>query len=168
MPIKQFWIELNWIEKERERDREKENEREREREWERERERERERMRMREREWEREREREWEWEREKGGRHGSIFSRSETSCCHCAQTQHAERKKYTKEKESDNHRLHEQRAKISMDLQRKAIGWFSNYIHCSIHVYLRWCNIRSLLDTELIMCSENTAIFTPQLQNLLF
>lgn len=100
---------------------------------------------------------------------GAYFLGHETSCSHCAQIQHAERKKYTKEKESDNHRLREQRAKISVDLQRKAIGWFSNYIHCSIHLYLSLCNFRSLLDTELIMCivtSENTAIFCLQFQNL--
>lgn len=92
---------------------------------------------------------------------GCYFLGRETSRCHRAQILHAE-KKYTKEEKSDNHRLPEQRAKISMDLQREAIGWFSNYIHSSIHLYLSLCNFHSVLDTELIMCittSEKTATF---------
>jgi len=36
-----------------------------------------------------------------------------------------------------------------MDLQRKAIGWFFNYMHSSIHLYLGLFNFRSMLDTEL-------------------
>lgn len=96
-----------------------------------------------------------ECERENGRKKremGAYFLGHKSPCCHCAHKFYLLRERgiQKKRKVITTGRLNKEQ-RISIDLQRKAIGWFSNYIHSSIHLYLSLCNFRSVLDTELIM-----------------